>query len=442
MSSGWSQEFRRFALILSVCLVVGLAIDQVALCLLAGLAGHSGWQLYLLRKMQRWAERPEADTLPTEDGVWGDIGAQLVRHQTRHRGRERRLLEQLQEFQVAAAALPDAVVNLGRNWEIRWINAAAVRLLGLHDPADLGQPLINLFRSPELARYLAGGLYEQALELSAPGRQQRMLSVRVIPYAEQQWLLLAQDATDRYRLERVRKDFVANVSHELRTPLTVISGFVENLQHDETGCGQRWARPLKLMAQQSQRMQRIVEDLLLLAKLEAGRVTLEQSHPVDVAVMCAELRDIALSARPEVPAVRVDIDTDVALLGDEQQLRSAFLNLVMNAVNYTPPEGEVQIRWYRGEAGSVCFEVADTGEGIAPEHIPRLTERFYRVDTGRSRQRGGTGLGLAIVKHVLHHHGAVLHIESQPGAGSRFMCRFPRSRVIEPDGVRMAAERV
>ena len=430
MYSDWSQEFWRLIFVLLLCLVIGLATNQVALLVALGLAGGVAWHMYNLRRVQRWLESPDANPPPHEDGVWGDVYARVVRLRALHRSRERRLLEQLREFRVSAAALPDAVISLGRNWEIRWMNTAAVRLLALRDPEDRNRPLINLFRSPELARYLQAGKFERGIELAAPGRQQRMLAVRVIRYAQHQSLLLAQDVTDRHRLERVRKDFVANVSHELRTPLTVISGFVENLQHDESGCAQRWDRPLKLMAQQTERMQRIVEDLLLLAKLEAGRATLDQSGVVDVAAMCAELGDIAVSSRPEVPTVTLRVGTDAGLLGDEQQLRSAFLNLVVNGVTYTPPNGQVEIHWYLDPEGNGCFEVADSGEGIAPEHIPRLTERFYRVDTGRSRQRGGTGLGLAIVKHVLHHHGAELRIESELGKGSRFICQFPKSRVI------------
>jgi len=428
MSSDWSREVWRLILVVITCGIVGLSLGRPFLVIGLGLTGLVIWHLRWLRRVQRWLDNPDQPP-PTEYGVWGDIYAKVRRLQNAQRGRERKLLDDLREFQVSAAAMPDALVRLGPNWEIRWMNGAASRLLGLSPRDDPGQPFVNLYRDPGLAAYLRAGNYDQPLELNARGRSDKKLSIRVIPYADQQHLLVAQDVTSRHRLERVRTDFVANVSHELRTPLTVIGGFVENLQHEESDCARRWARPLKLMAQQTQRMQRIVEDLLLLARLEGGGANREDQG-VPVAKMSAELRDVAASARSEHPRIGLEVDASLGLRGDEQQLRSAFQNLVINAVNYTPPDGSVVIRWLAEEGGGARFEVEDTGEGIAPEHIPRLTERFYRVDTGRSREKGGTGLGLAIVKHVIQHHDGQLGIESQLGKGSRFVCRFPASRVI------------
>jgi two-component system phosphate regulon sensor histidine kinase PhoR len=253
--------------------------------------------------------------------------------------------------------------------------------------------------------------------------------MRLAPYGEGQTLLLAQDITARLHQERVRKDFVANVSHELRTPLTVLSGFIENLQNDEKLADQRWARPLDLMAQQATRMRQIVEDLLLLARLESDSTPGRQDS-VDIGRMLRLVADDCRELRAEVPAIDCEIQSQRCVLGDESQLRSAVTNLAVNAVNHTPADGTVTLAWSDDGVEST-LEVKDTGEGIAPEHIPRLTERFYRVDAGRSRERGGTGLGLAIVKHVLNRHDVRLEIRSRLGQGSRFICRFPASRLAD-----------
>ena len=317
---------------------------------------------------------------------------------------------------------------LDASGRIRWFNDAASRLLALQPAKDIGQPLLNLFRDPELSALLSSKDYASSVKVSAPGQRNRKLEVRIAPYGEEQTLLLAQDITDRLRQDRVRKDFVANVSHELRTPLTVLSGFVENLQNDDSLRDPRLARPLDVMAQQAARMRQIVEDLLLLARLEGDSAPSEQED-VDMAALLRSVADDCRSLSSDGPQVDCEIRSQRRLLGDHKQLRSAVTNLVVNAVNHTPPNGSITLIW-DDEGSDSVLEVADTGEGIAAEHIPRLTERFYRVDAGRSRERGGTGLGLAIVKHVLSRHDAQLDIQSRLGHGSRFICRFPSSRLI------------
>jgi two-component system phosphate regulon sensor histidine kinase PhoR len=372
--------------------------------------------------------------------VWGDLYYRVLKLQANSLSRKRRLRTWLSQFRASAEALPDGAVALGEYWEIRWFNTAAARLLDLHPGKDIGTPIVNLFRNPALARYLEHGDFAAPLALNVPGQTQIRLSIRIIPYGDGQWLLLAQDVTERHRLERIRTDFVANVSHELRTPLTVLSGYIENLRHGGHDCARVWERPLQQMEQQTVRMQHIVEDLLLLARLEGPQPVQRSEAFVDVAALARQLCDEADSARPEGhAALHLDIRSDRGLLGDPAQLRGAFTNLVMNAVNYTPEGGDIHIRWYVERSGRPCFEVADTGEGIATEHIPRLTERFYRVDAGRSRQRGGTGLGLAIVKHALQNHQAELDIESRVGEGSVFRCRFPTSRLAEPPAAQASA---
>lgn len=434
MPAGWSRECWRITLVLVASGIIGVTVGRTAALVGLGLSGLLGWYLVRLRRLQRWLEQEEESQAPFDDsGVWGDVYKRLSRQRRRASKRERYLTEELREFRVSAAAMPDALVSLGPNWEIRWLNSAATELLGLRSEADLGQSIVNLFRAPELASYLKAREYHLPLEISAPGRSDRKLTMRVIRYAEGQQLLIAQDVTQQYRLERVKTDFVANASHELRTPLTVVSGYVENLQHDGSDCAARWARPLKLMADQTSRMQRIVEDLLLLARLESSGPAEGVMQRVKMRRMCTELGDLGKSLPVDHAPVQVAVETDADLLGDEQQLRSAFQNLVANAMNYTPADGTVLVRWYLDAQGRGIFDVTDTGEGVAAEHLPRLTERFYRVDTGRSRQKGGTGLGLAIVKHVLHHHEAVLEITSELGKGSRFECRFPAERTAESE---------
>ncbi len=431
MPSSWSQEFWRLVSVLAFCLVLGLLVGEVQTLLLLGLGAGVIWYLYNLFLLQRWLESPRRDNIPPESGVWGDLYYKVLKLQANSLSRKRRLRAWLSQFRASAEALPDGAVALDENWEIRWFNDAAARLLDLHPGKDVGNSILNLFRNPAFGRYLKGEDFSKPLAITVPGLPPIRLSIRVIPYGDGQWLLLAQDVTERYRLERVRTDFVANVSHELRTPLTVLSGYIENLQHSEDGCAITWERPLTQMSQQAERMQHIVEDLLLLAGLESNQHENRIDSVVDVAALAEQLQADARSARPDGATVQLDLRSKAGLLGDEAQLRSAFGNLVMNAVNYTPDDGKVTIRWFTDRTGQPCFEVADTGEGIAAEHLPRLTERFYRVDAGRSRQRGGTGLGLAIVKHALQNHQAELIIDSRVGQGSTFRCRFPVSRAAK-----------
>jgi two-component system phosphate regulon sensor histidine kinase PhoR len=429
MRAAWSQELWRLAGILAACLLLGLLTGRVLEFLLLGAVGGLLVNLYSLHRFLAWLNAPEGLKPRDAPGVWGEIYYRVYQLQRRNRKRKRKLAKLLAQFQSSAEAMPDAAVALGEGWDIRWFNQAAIRLLGLRPGQDVGSSILNLLRNPEFHAYLNAGQFDHAVEIAAPANIGRRLAVRVIPFAGNQRLLLAQDVSERYRLERVRRDFVANASHELRTPLTVIAGFVENMRHDGSEASLRWARPLALMEQQTARMQRIIEDLLLLSGLESGQ-TASGTDTVDVAALLDDVRDEASAAGgPEAPSLTVELGSDAQLRGSAQQLRSAFSNLVMNAVQYTPAGEHIWMRW-RLDDGRGVFEVQDTGEGIPAEHIPRLTERFYRVDVARSRRRGGTGLGLAIVKHVLQNHEAALEIESEVGVGSTFRCIFPPTRVV------------
>ena len=427
--SAWIEEFWRIIVLIGVAWAIGAAFDQVTLLLFAVLLAYTFRNLFNLQRFANWVGNPQVDKIPIHFGLWGGLYSQIARISARQAQREQRLKNMLNEYASSTSALPDAAVALDSGGRIRWFNDAASKLLGLQTAKDIGQPLMNLYRSPEIASLLKRHDYSSSLQTSAPGRPERQLEVRITPYGEGQVLLLARDVTERLQQERVRKDFVANVSHELRTPLTVVSGFVENLQADESLSDERLKRPLDLMAQQTARMRQIVEDLLLLARLESGSTATEQ-QPVDIVGMLQLVADESAAIADKTPTIKIEVTSNRRVLGDAKQLRSAVTNLVINAVHHTRADGTITLRWC-DRNGTAVLEIIDTGEGIAAEHIPRLTERFYRVDAGRSRERGGTGLGLAIVKHVLNRHDAQLEIESEPGTGSCFRVCFPPSRLVD-----------
>ena len=425
---GWVQEFWRIVVLLLVAWAAGSVVDQVYLFLLLALLAYTLRNLYNLRRLAIWTADPQFAEIPLHFGLLGDIYSKISRVALRQAQKEKRLTALVNEYTASTSALPDAAVALDASGRIRWFNDAASRLLGLQPAKDVGQPFLNLFRNPEMADFIKRADYSDMLQTNAPGNSERKLEVRLAPYGNEQTLLLAQDITERLQHERMRKDFVANVSHELRTPLTVVSGFIENLQIDEEVNAERLARPLELMAQQTARMSRIVEDLLLLARLESDTKR-NRNDEMDIAGLIRNAADEIDSLTVAVPRIDCEITSSRRLRGDEKQLRSVVTNLLVNAVNHTPADGTIRIIW-RDDGPQSLLEVEDNGEGIAPEHIPRLTERFYRVDAGRSRDRGGTGLGLAIVKHILQHHDGRLEIRSRLGEGSRFVCRFFAPRLL------------
>lgn len=432
MRQVWVSELWRFAGIAFVAFVIGLIADNVLLLLLLAALGYLGWHFINLRRLQRWLTEGEDAYPPLASGIWDATFNDLGRLQARNRKRKRKLTRILTRFEDAAAALPDAVVILGLHDEIEWFNDATQNLLGLHWPQDVGQRITNLVRHPAFIEFLAANDYSGGVELAAPANAEVMLAALIVPYGNERRLLVARDITHIRRLEQVRSDFVANVSHELRTPLTVINGFLETANEAAPECPPDWQRPLQLMRQQAQRMQNIVQDLLLLSRLE-----MEQPSPMGNVEVPGLLEDVVQEARLLSGArshnIQLDADPDLGLRGNVDELRSAVSNLVFNAVQYTPEYGVIRVRWFRDAVGAHLV-VSDTGMGIAEHHIPRLTERFYRVDTGRSRQSGGTGLGLAIVKHVLNRHAAQLLIESEQGKGSTFQCDFPLAKLVHLAG--------
>jgi two-component system phosphate regulon sensor histidine kinase PhoR len=394
--------------------------------LAAALALHLAWVLANLFRLEWWLRHRSYADPPDVGGVWGEIIAQIVRLHRRKRFHKQRFVQLMRQLQRSTAALPNGVVILNAQREIMWFNRMAARLLNLRRTADLGMRIENLLREPQFVRYLAGGDFSNAVVIRPATGGDCYLSMQVAPYGDGQLLLLVSDVSRQLRLEAVRRDFVANASHELRSPLTVISGYLETLGQD-AALDPDLEGPITEMRRQAERMTAIIRDLLALSRLEETD-QVDGGEPIDVAALLALLRKDVL-ARPVHPRdVRVRIDSAAELLGDEPEIHSAFSNLVDNAAKYTPAEGSIEMRWWQdGEGGH--FSVSDTGFGIPSEHIPRLTERFYRVDAGRSRATGGSGLGLAIVKHVLQRHGGTLEVQSALGVGSTFTCHFPLARV-------------
>ena len=428
--NAWFRTLGQLALVLAIGLAVGLLLGQpwpaLTIAALAVVAWHY-WKLrgVLLRLTARRRLEP-----PTGEGVWNELDRLLHRRQAEMRARKRRLLAMLRAYRAAAAALPDAIVVVDRNTQrVLWFNEAATPLLGLHYPRHQDASLVAALQPLPLAQWLAAGRNAEPLtDVASPADPGMRLNLRLIPYSEELWLLVARDVTRTMRLEHMRRDFVANVSHELRTPLTVVHGYLEMLDPAEMP---EWAPMLAEMQRQSQRMNQLVEDLLALSRLEARDQLPEE--PVAMAPMLATLRREAEALSQGRHRVSVEDAAGVDLLGSTKELHSAFSNLVSNAIRYTPAGGEVAIRFARDTDGGASLAVRDSGYGIPATHLPRITERFYRVSNSRSRESGGTGLGLAIVKHVLGLHHASLDIASEVGKGSIFTCRFGPGHLLPRD---------
>lgn len=392
------------------------------------------WRNHSLSRVTRWAQDP--NTAPPADvGAWDDVLAPLYRYLRMQSRVLQESHDALQNMVAGAQALPDGVVTLNNEFQIDWCNRMAMRHLGLRLPYDRGSKLLNLVRSPDFVAYAQSADWPEPIlvRLSNSG-QERVMMMQLARYGQNQHLLISRDVTQIEKLETTRRDFVANVSHELRTPLTVLTGFLETLRdmpQDAMPAEQR-EQYITMMYEQAQRMQAIVEDLLTLSTLEsspgAGPAVVNMNELLQRARQQAE----ALSNGRHVFEWHIDEGLD--LLGNAGELTSAVSNLLTNAVRYTPDGGKITVYWDTDAQGSAHYRVQDTGIGIAARHIPRLTERFYRVDRGRSRAVGGTGLGLAITKHVAMRHDAVLGIESEPGKGSTFSLDFPPERVSRTQG--------
>jgi len=434
MPRRWVSHLIYLGVWLLLASVLGAAFGRPSWWLVGALAIWLGVTLRRLYALDRTLDGHRSLAIIATSGLWAELLARVQRYKDKARYRKKKYHRLLREVRESTGALHDAGVILNQQNEIQWFNAAANRLLGLEASRDNGQRIDNLVRHPAFAAYLRGDS-DNVIFVPSPKDPSSRLSVQVIPYSRHQRLAIFRDVTQEYRLERTRRDFVANASHELRSPLTVFGGYLDAMLGDD-GIATAWRGPLAEMRRQTDRMARIVEDLLELSRLESS-----DSHAsrnlVDVAAMLKAI-GAELSEAPQHPSLSFDLDENTALLGDETLLHSIFQNLINNAVRFTPEGGSVEVAWKKSSAG-VDLAVRDTGIGIPDDLIPRVTERFFRVDPGRSRAAGGTGLGLAIVKHALQKHGATLSITSQLGKGSEFTCHFPVERVAARGGMRQVA---
>jgi two-component system phosphate regulon sensor histidine kinase PhoR len=384
-----------------------------------------------LTELDRWLDDPETRAAPEGSGLWENIFSRLNKMVRGQREIREQSTAALRHLEQATAALPEGVVILDEAEHIEWCNPLAEQHFGLDGVRDIGQQITYLARQPEFVQYLGGSNFSEPLVLRGARQDGLTLSIKLISYSDNKKLLISRDITSFERIETMRRDFVANVSHELRTPLTVMNGFVETLSDMPKLDNAMSRRALQLMGQQTQRMGRLVDDLLTLSKLDNALNALQEGI-VEVPAFLRTLYEEGLTLSGGKHVLRLELDSTSMLLGNTEELRSAFGNLMSNAIRYTPQGGEIVLRWQEQE-GQPVFSVKDSGLGIAPQHIPRLTERFYRVDHSRSRETGGTGLGLAIVKHVTIRHQAQLEIISEEGKGSTFSIKFPTKRRLPPN---------
>jgi len=401
------------------------AVGIASLILALFVAHH----FHQLSRLMRWLGQPIGTPLPSGGGAWEDVYAELHRR-SREATEERNLMKTaLVRFRHAGQALPDGVVILDSNQLIEWFNTTAEQHFGLNRDKDIGSRITNLLRDPTFVSYIGAGQYAEPLLLHPVRDPGRTLALQIVSYGDAQSLLLSRDITQLEKLETMRRDFVANVSHELKTPLTVVSGFIETLlDHLPDLALEESKQFLSLAHEQAQRMQRLIMDLLMLSALETGSPPPSEERVVLHDLMAEVIDEARALSKGRHQIVLTGTD-GAGLLGSRNELRSAMGNLVTNAIRYTPAGGTIKVAWQTMDDGSGVFSVADNGIGIESQHLPRLTERFYRIDRGRSRESGGTGLGLAIVKHVLTRHQAVLKIHSEPDHGSTFSAHFPAHRV-------------
>lgn len=431
MSTIWERFLWRVLFIglfvfapLTLMFGVSWGLVGVILCLLLLLC----WHQVFIQQLLDWLEGPLNSRLPPGHGIWENVFAGLHRRVRIRSGQQQVLSETLERFVQAFQALPDGVIAFDRHRHIDWINDRAEAHFALSADTDRGQALTNLIRHPDFVGYLDSGNYAEPL-IYRDGRVEGLtLLLQIIPYGQEQNLLVSRDISQIERMETMRRDFIANVSHELKTPLTVVAGFSEMIADDFDGYADTEIKHyLALICEQTARMQRLIEDLLTLSALESGGPTANEER-VELAPMLRSILADAQALSAGRHEITLTVEEPALMTGCANELRSAFSNLAGNAVRYTPAGGKIELIW-RSRPGGGEFVVSDNGIGIPAQHLPRLTERFYRVDRSRSRETGGTGLGLAIVKHVLTRHHATLEIESELGKGSRFSARFP-ARVL------------
>ncbi|MBT9097030.1 phosphate regulon sensor histidine kinase PhoR [Methylovulum psychrotolerans] len=422
--SVWRKELITASLLLLSACIIGSITGAVFSALFLVTLFLWICQLLQIRRFEHWISAGGKGIYPKTTGIWEEIYYHIYRIKKSDKRRKKKLRKMIEQFRQSTEALPDAAVVLRANDEIEWANKAARLVLGLQQ-SDKGQRIVNLLRFPDFIRYLKSGNYSEPVILPSPLNNRITLEVRVICYGSGLRLLLAQDVTQLKKMQIMRKDFVANVSHELRTPLTVLKGYLETLQDMDDDTSPLLTNSFKEMRGQTERMQHLVDDLLLLTRLETQQ---KKTQCIDVPALLGQICKEGDTMENASRRIELTLATAAHLYGEEQDLRSAFTNLLGNALKYSPDDSVVKVRWYQGK-DEIVLDIEDFGEGIAASDIPRVTERFYRVENKRRSKIPGTGLGLAIVKHVLMRHEATLAITSELGKGSCFSCHFPLKRV-------------
>ncbi len=422
----WQREIITVFLLLLVTAVVGVMTKLFLPLLFLLMLAIIMRQVVQITRFERWISTGGRGRAPKMSGIWEEIYYHIYRLKKNDKRRKKKLSKMINQFRQSTEALPDAAVVLGIHDEIDWANKAARDVFGLK-ASDKGQRIPNLIRFPEFIQYLKVGDYKECVILPSPVDHHMTLQVRIVPYGAGLRLLLAQDVTQLKKMERMRKDFVANVSHELRTPLTVLKGYLETLQDLDDEQSPLLTTSFQQMQGQTERMQHLVDDLLLLTRLETQQ---KKSQCIDVPALLSQICKEGDALENAERRIQLTLESTGHIMGDEQELRSAFTNLLGNALKYSPGDSVVKVRWYQTKTAFI-LAVDDQGEGIEKSDIPKITERFYRVETKRLKKVNGTGLGLAIVKHVLMRHDADLIISSKIGEGSSFCCRFPAARLCD-----------
>ncbi len=425
----WKKLAWELAFFYTPWIVVGWIFGYMPWLLLAATVIQLVWHLHNQMRLSAWLWDEKRLTPPSGTGNWESLFNGIYRLQQRQRKKRKELTNLIRRFRNGAESLPDAVVVFRGEGNIVWCNRLAQHLLGFKWPDDSGQPISNLIRTPDFIKYLNKKDFSEPLEMRSPLNVERMLELRIVPYTEGEHLMVVRDVSQLKQLEGMRRNFFANVSHELRTPMTVLQGYLEMTEDPDMVVGPMWSKAHGVMTEQLNRMNSLVNQLLTLSKIEAAPMH-ELDEVVNVPAMLEVLEKEAASlSGDQEHKLKFEVDEKLRVLGDEDQLRSAISNLVYNAVKYTPAGAEINVRWYKTPQGA-CLEVQDSGDGIEPQHLHRLTERFYRVDKARSRDTGGSGLGLAIVKHALTHHDSHLNIQSQVGVGSKFSFVLPKRLMV------------
>lgn len=428
MVRGFSAELQRVLGLVAVCIVFGFISGFMSWTLLVGAAIYIGWMLWQIRRLDIWLAKPNKQP-PDASGIWGEIFDSIHRLQKKQRREKRELKTVINRVQETTSALRDGVILIDPCGNIEWWNRAAQSLLGFQN-SDQGHALINYLRHPQFVDYFEGGNFNEPLNLPSPRFLAKQLQYQITEFGRKERLIVVRDVSQIHNLESMRRDFVGNVSHELRTPLTVIRGYLETL-FDSNTMPKNWQKPFEQMLNQSERMAQLVEDLIALSQLETD-VAQKNHSRISLSLLLNSIRSDALAFGAEKQHSINLSSTDIDITGCEKELRSALSNLIFNAVKYSPSESQIDIKVWKNDNG-VHIAVKDNGPGFDPKHIPRLTERFYRIDSHRNSSTGGTGLGLAIVKHALLRHDAELKIESTPGHGSCFTCHFPLAREASND---------